>query len=145
MKILRVKAYLFDFMILLLAIFIIGFLFPKTEYQETLQKEQDVILEDYLSHRITFQEYVTNYGSLYYETSKEGQTSYLCYLVFMLGYFVLLPFFWNGRTIGCYLCNLEVERFDQGRLHPWQLLVRYSFTFGLGYVLLNNICITCIL
>ncbi len=139
MKILRIKAYLFDFLILLIAVFLIGLAFPKTEYSKTLETEQGAILEDYLSHQITFQEYVTNYGALYYEASKNSEPMYLCYLLFMLGYFVVLPFVWKGRTVGCYLCNLEVERFDQGPLHPWQLLVRYSFTFGLGYVFINNI------
>jgi len=54
-------------------------------------------------------------------------------------YFVIVPYFWKGRTIGCYLCLVQVERFDSGRLKFWQLFVRYTIVFGLGYVFVNNI------
>ena len=139
MRILRIKAYLFDFLILALVLCLINLAVPKGENYKTLKNEQDAVMEDYLSGQIDFKEYVQNYGELYYQSSLEEQIPYLLYLLFMLGYFVVLPFLWKGRTVGCYLCNVQVERFDQGVLHPWQLLVRYSFTFGLGYVLLNNI------
>ena len=121
MRILRIKAYLFDFLILALVLCLINLAVPKGENYKTLKNEQDAVMEDYLSGQIDFKEYVQNYGELYYQSSLEEQIPYLLYLLFMLGYFVVLPFLWKGRTVGCYLCNVQVERFDQGALHPWQL------------------------
>ena len=134
-----IKAYLIDFLVLLLALLIINILFPKTEYVKELEIEQNAIMEDYMSGRITFSSYVDSYGSHYYETSSEQHLNYLLYLIFMIMYFVIIPFLWKGRTLGCFLCNVQIERFDQGRLYMWQLFVRYSIVFGIGYIFLNNI------
>lgn len=139
MKIKRIKSFAIDFMILLAFFLLIQFLIPKTDYVKTLEAEQNAIMEDYFAHRINFTDYVSSYGNVFYESSKEGQTTYLIYLIFMLGYFVLLPFLWKGRTVGCFFNHVQIERFDQGKLHIWQLFIRYSIVFGLGYVFLNNI------
>lgn len=139
MKIKRIKSFAIDFIILLVFFLFVQILIPKTDYVKTLEVEQNAIMEDYFAHRIHFTEYVSSYGNVFYEASKEGQVTYLIYLIFMLSYFVVLPFLWKGRTLGCYFCNVQIERFDQGKLHIWQLFVRYSIVFGLGYVLLNNL------
>lgn len=139
MRMKRIKSFAIDFIILLFVFFLIQLLIPKTDYVKKLEAEQNTIMEDYFAHRINFEEYVNSYGEVFYESSLEGQTTYLLYLLFMLGYFIALPFFWKGRTIGCYSCGVQIEKFDQGPLRPWQLFVRYSIVFGLGYVFLNNI------
>lgn len=139
MRKIRIKAYLIDFLVLFLVLTLINLVIPKTEYLNKLEIEQNAIMEDYMSGRIEFTDYVDSYGALYYESSVEQQTNYLVYLLFMITYFVIIPFFWKGRTLGCYLCKVQIERFDQGRLYMWQLLVRYSVVFGIGYIFLNNI------
>ena len=139
MRKIRIKSYLIDFFILFLALTIINLIIPRTEYLNTLETEQNAIIEDYMGGRIEFSDYVENYGALYYESSMEQQLNYLVYLLFMILYFVIIPFFWKGRTLGCYQCKVQIERFDQGRLYMWQLLVRYSVVFGIGYIFLNNI------
>lgn len=139
MKKIRIKAYLIDFLVLLIALLSINAVIPKNEHLNQLEIEQNAIMEDYMSGRIDFSSYVENYGALYYESSIEQQTNYFIYLMFMLIYFVIIPFMWKGRTLGCYLCNVQIERFDQGRLYIWQLFVRYSIVFGIGYIFINNI------
>ena len=139
MRKIRIKAYLIDFIVLVLALSLINVIFPKTEYVNNLEAEQNTILEEYMSGRINFSTYVENYGALYYESSSAQSLNYLLYLIFMIIYFVIIPFIWKGRTLGCYLCHVQIERFDQGRLYMWQLLVRYSIVFGISYILLNNL------
>lgn len=141
MRNIRIKAYVIDFVILLIALGLINILIPKTDYYNQLQADQNAILEDYMDGEIVFSEYVNSYGALFYQSALESQINYLVYFLFMIAYFVIVPFIWKGRTLGCYLCHVQVERFDQGMLHMWQLMVRYSVVFGLGYVLINNIAI----
>lgn len=141
MIVIRIKAYVIDFLLLALAFLIIQSLFPKTDYLKTLERDQNAIVEDYLAHRIDFEDYVKDYGHLFYEANMERRLPYVLYLCFMIGYFVLLPYLWKGRTIGCYLCNVQVENFHQGKLRLWQLFIRYSIVFGIFYVLCNNICL----
>lgn len=142
MRAIRIKAYIIDFIVLLIAISIINVIIPKTDYYKQLQLEQNAIMEDYMANRISFSDYVESYGEVFYQSSMENQINYLIYFLFMVWYFVIIPFIWKGRTLGCYICHVQVERFDQGRLHMWQLMVRYSFVFGLGYILINNILLS---
>jgi RDD family. len=139
MRLIRIKAYVIDFVILIIALGIINVAIPNSDYSKQLKQDQNAIMEDYMSGRIDFSSYVDNYGVVYYQSALETQINYLIYFLFMIWYFVIIPFIWKGRTLGCYLCHVQVERFDQGMLHMWQLMVRYSFVFGLGYVLINNI------
>lgn len=144
MKSKRIKSFIIDFVVLAIFFFLVQYFVPKTEYVKTLEAEQNAIMEDYFAHRIQFADYVSSYGNVFYEASKEDQVTYLIYLTFMLSYFVILPFLWKGRTLGCFLSGVQIERFDQGKLHIWQLFIRYSIVFGLGYVFLNNIFLLCI-
>lgn len=141
MKSKRIKSFVIDFVVLVAFFLLVQYCIPKTEYVKTLEAESNAIMEDYFANRIQFANYVSSYGNVFYESSKEGQITYLIYLSFMLGYFVILPFLWKGRTLGCYFSGVQIERFDQGKLHMWQLFVRYSIVFGLGYVFLNNLCL----
>ena len=63
----------------------------------------------------------------------------ISYLFFILIYFILLPFLWKGRTIGSFLNNIQVERFDKGRLMLHQLLIRNIFVIGLFYLIVLNV------
>ena len=78
MKKIRIKAYLIDFFVLFLALFIF---LPKTEYVKELETEQNAIMEDFMSERITFSNYVENYGALYYESASEQHLNYFVYLI----------------------------------------------------------------
>ena len=139
MKVIRIKAFLIDFLVLLLALTIINLIIPKSDYLNMLEIEQNSIMEAYMSGRIGFDSYVSNYGNLYYEGMLEQQLNYSLYFIFMLMYFVIIPFIYKGRTLGCYLCHVQIERFDQGKLYMWQLLVRYSIVFGISYIFLSNV------
>jgi uncharacterized RDD family membrane protein YckC len=139
MRLIRVKAYIIDFLILAIAIFLINTIMPDNPRLNELNVEMNNILSERLDGRISLEEYTERYSIVFHQASLEQQTEYLLYFVFMIGYFVILPYLWKGRTIGCYLCLVQVERFDSGKLRLWQLFIRYSVVFGLGYVLLNNL------
>jgi|GEM_PF-1835774 len=139
MRLIRIKAYIIDFLILAMAIFVINTIVPDNPNLNELNVEMNTLLSERLNGNIGLSEYIETNSTLFYQASLERQTSYLLYLVFMIAYFVILPYLWKGRTIGSYLCLVQVERFDSGRLRLWQLFVRYSIVFGICYVLLNNI------
>lgn len=139
MRLIRIKAYIIDFIVLALIIFLIGAVIPKSDRLKSLRAEQNTNLEEILAGRISFSEYIDNNSEVYYQAALEEGIPYLLYLLCMLWYLVIIPYMWKGRTLGCYLCHVQVERFDKGKLQMWQLMVRYSFVFGLGYVMLNNL------
>ena len=116
-------------------------IFPSNNEVKNLKAKQNEIIEKYTMHEIDFRTYVKDYSIVIYNLDKEQIVINIIYLVFMLGYTLLLPFLWNGRTVGSYVCNIQVERFDKGYLYIHQLLIRNILVFGLGYIILKNILI----
>lgn len=141
MRIKRAKAFIIDFIIMILAFNIINTVIPETNYVKELKAEQNQILEDYQARNITFDAYITTYSDVVYELAKEQMLQNIIYLIFVLLYFIALPFLWKGRTIGSYLNKIQVERFDKGYLFIHQLFIRNLFVVGLGYLIASNLCV----
>lgn len=141
MRIKRARAFVIDFIILLIVFNIINSIIPANKYVTELKAEQNQVLENYTSHKITFNKYIKDYSIVFYKLAKEQKVVNIIYLIFVLLYFVVLPFLWKGRTIGSYINGIQVERFDKGKLHIHQIFIRNIVVVGLGYLLLSNICI----
>ncbi len=141
MRMKRARAFIIDFIILVIVFNIINSIIPNNSYTQELKAEQNQVLENYTSHKITFSKYIKDYSIVFYKLAKEQKLVNICYLIFVLLYFVVLPFLWKGRTVGSYLNGIQVERFDKGKLHIQQIFIRNIVVVGLGYLILSNICI----
>lgn len=141
MRFKRVKAFIIDFVIIVIAFNIINSIFPPSSYVRELKAHQNEILEEYTSHNINFKKYLKEYGLVVYEIDSEQKVVNISYMIFMILYFIVLPFIWKGRTIGSYINGIQIERFDKGYLFIHQLLIRNIIVVGLGYLILKNIFI----
>jgi hypothetical protein len=141
MQLKRTKSFIIDFLIILIAFFIINSIFPNSNEIKELKAKQNDVIEKYTMHEINFPTYIKDYSIVVYKLDKEQFVVNIIYLAFMLGYTILLPFLWKGRTIGSYLNGIQVERFDKGYLYIHQLLIRNILVFGLGYIILKNILV----
>ena len=139
MRIKRFRAFIIDFIIMALAFYLINVAVPKTRSVKALEAEQNEITENYMQRNITFEDYFTEYGEVVYNLDKEQKIVNIIYLIFILCYFVLLPFLWKGRTLGTYLNGIQVERFDKGYLFLHQLFIRNFIVIGLGYLLIRTL------
>lgn len=139
MRIKRFRAFIIDFIIMALAFYLINVAVPKTRSVKALEAEQNEITENYMQRNITFEDYFTEYGEVVYNLDKEQKIVNIIYLIFILCYFVLLPFLWKGRTIGTYINGIQVERFDKGYLFLHQLFIRNFIVIGLGYLLIRTL------
>ncbi len=139
MRIKRCRAFFIDFLILLIVFNIINFVVPKSDKLKDLDIKQNIIIENFTTKNISFAKYMKDYSIVYYDLCKEKLVSSLIYLVFVIIYFILIPFIWKGRTIGCFINGIQIERFDKGKLHLYQLFIRSLIVIGLGYIILSNI------
>ncbi len=139
MRIKRFRAFIIDFIVMALAFYLINVAVPKTRSVKALEAEQNEITENYMQRNITFEDYFTEYGEVVYNLDKEQKIVNIIYLIFILCYFVLLPFLWKGRTIGTYINGIQVERFDKGYLFLHQLFIRNFIVIGLGYLLIRTL------
>lgn len=141
MNIKRTRAFLIDFLILLIMYNIISIAFPNNDNVKRLKIEQNEILENYTARDIRFTKYLKNYSIVSKELDKERVVPNLVYVLFTCLYFIVLPYLWKGRTIGSYINGIQIERFDNGKLHIKQLIIRSVVVIGLGYLLLSNLLI----
>lgn len=56
------------------------------------------------------------------------------YLFFLISYFIFLPYFFNGQTIGCKFLKIKIVSTKYNKLHLSQMIVRTGL-FYLGYVI----------
>ena len=141
MNIKRTRSFFIDFLILLVAYNIINIAFPNSDNVKRLIIEQNEILENYTARDIRFTKYLKNYSIVSKELDKERVVPNLVYVLFTCLYFIVLPYLWKGRTIGSYINGIQIERFDNGKLHIKQLIIRSVVVIGLGYLLLSNLLI----
>lgn len=137
----RIKAYLIDLVVIFIVYTITNNFMPQSEMLKKYKSDSRILHENYINQKINLEEYTKQYESIYYHINYESRLNNIIYLVILLIYFVVLPYFFNGQTAGMFLNKLRVERFTIGKLHMHQLLIRNIIIVGLGYTLLNVILI----
>ena len=99
----RTLSFIIDFIVILIVLNIINSFFQQSNYIIELKAEQNQILEEYTSHEIGFDRYFVKYSTVTHNLAKEQIEVNIIYTCFMFIYFILLPYFWKGRTIGTYI------------------------------------------
>ena len=133
MRLNRIKAYLIDLVVILIIYIISTNVIPRSDLLKKYKSDERELHENYVEKKISMSEYTKQYEVLYYNISRESKVNDIVYVVSLLIYFVVVPFFLNGQTLGLFLNRLRIERFTIGKLHMWQLLVRNVVIVGLGY------------
>ena len=133
MRLDRIKAYLIDLVVILVIYVISTNVIPKSDLLKKYKSEERELRENYVEQKISTSEYTKKYEVLYYNISHESKINDLVYIGSLIIYFVVIPFFLNGQTLGLFLNRLRIERFTIGKLHMWQLLIRNVVIVGLGY------------
>ena len=133
MRLDRIKAYLIDLVVILIIYIISTNVIPRSDLLKKYKSDERELHENYVEKKISMSDYTKQYEVLYYNISRESKVDDIVYVVSLLIYFVVVPFFLNGQTLGLFLNRLRIERFTIGKLHMWQLLVRNVVIVGLGY------------
>lgn len=133
----RFIAYLIDLVIIALLFLVIGFILPKSNNMNVLQQEMNEINEQFLEHQMKFGTYFNRFIEVSYDIDKENVMYGVINAFLILGYFVVLPYFNDGRTIGKMVVSIKVQRKDKELLMLNDLLVRSFFVHGLTYMLVS--------
>lgn len=141
MRIKRIRAYIIDFLILTLILFIINTFLPLDKKTNDLQEDKRSIASSYYKGTLTYGEYIEVYGRINYEIDKNMVINNITYLVFMIIYFIVVPILYHGRTIGARLNNIQIESFSDSNLKFYQIIIRALLITGLGYVFMKNMLV----
>lgn len=130
----RFLAYFIDIAILVLILILVNTLLPKNNNIRALNIEQDSLNEQFLNQEIKIGNYINHYLEISYGLDKENVIYNIINIIFVLIYFVVLPYYSNGQTLGQKVLKVKIEKQD-GKLTMNDLIIRNMIINGLGYML----------
>lgn len=132
----RMGAFIIDGFIFSLIFGIFMMLIPESSNVTNLNNELATLSESVLNKEISLSIYFNQYAGIVHSLDKELFLSNLFNFMLMIGYFVILPFYYNGQTLGKKILKIKVVK-DSGELTINDLLIRNIITNGLLFSLIG--------
>lgn len=136
----RALAYFIDMLLFIIVILICTTFLKSNQNVAVLNLELDMINELALDHEISINTYLNRYADIMHNLDQEKVMINLINCIFIMGYFVMLPYFFEGRTLGKKILGLKVKRRDGELLMLSDLIIRNLIINGLGFMLIS-LCI----
>lgn len=108
----RLGAYILDAVIVSLIFSVLTMFIKESNNLINLNNQLNTISENFINKTITMKEYFNQYSSIEYLISKEMFLQNLFSLILMIGYFVILPYYYNGQTIGKKMMKIKIVKED---------------------------------
>ena len=132
----RLFAYVIDFLILGVVLSFIGMLIPTGSNVVKLNDELQAISNSFLSSDIDVVTYVNQYSAIGYNLDKEMFLSSLIDVVVSILYFVVIPLYNNGQSIGKRLIGIKIVGNDDSSVSANGLIFRYLLMNSIGVSIL---------
>ena len=109
----RVFAYLIDIIVIAFIGVIIGGFIPVSEKYEVASIELTDTLKDYTDKKIDEETYIEKVNDINYTLSKESLATSIITVVIYIGYFVILPYYWNSQTVGKKIMKIKIAPINE--------------------------------
>ena len=133
----RIEAYILDFLLVMLMVTLLSYVpFLNPHRQEYSEKYNELVnvYDRYLGEEISEAEYNEAYVPIAYELYRLNTNYVIIDIVIVFLYFVLLPYFFDGQTIGKKLFQLRIVGKDGKELT--------MTNYALRAIVLNNVIIS---
>lgn len=131
----RAVAYLIDFCMLGLILWIVEMILPSNNNLRVLNLELNSIYELAINHQISISGFLSRFADIVHDIDQQQVIFGVINAVFILIYFTILPYLWKGQTLGKNLMKIQIVRKDQNHLTMNDLLYRNLIIHGLAYLL----------
>lgn len=131
----RLTAFVIDMVLIAFIAGIIATPFVNTSKIDKLNEKEVETIEKYRNEEITADEYVMNYGDIYYELIKENGISTLISIILSIGYFIVFQLYNKGQTLGKKLLKIKIIS-DDKELSMNQMIFRCLLS---NFILVNII------
>lgn len=132
----RCLAYLFDVTFLIIFLTVTSSFVLNMDNQKALNDELTTIENQFLDSKISVNTYLNQASSVYHAMDKERVMVSILNIMYILIYFIVIPFNNNGQTYGKKMLGIRVVREDKNELTLNDLIYRNLFINGLGYMLI---------
>ena len=134
----RIFSYIFDSLILFILIFLISLLFDQGRINE-LNKSLSDFFDLFVQKKITFDILFNEATIIFQKLDLEKALLNVLNIVLILFYFVIVPYLWDGKTLGKKIFKIKVVRNDSEFLTMKNLIVRNIIDTGIIYTLVSII------
>ncbi len=134
----RFLAFLLDVIIVSVIASLITAFIPINDTTEKLYEEQTTIMENYMNQEISMEDYVNQMVDISYEVSRQTVVLTIVSIVVYLVYFVVVPVYQNGQTLGKKVLKIRVKKCDDTPLSMNDMLFRSMINNSIFY---NIICL----
>ncbi len=135
----RILAYLIDMMVVAIIMNIIG-IFMMNSNTTKLNEELNTLNNEVIDRKISEETYINRLVIIEQDMDKENLNTNIIELMLVFGYFVVVPFCFNGQTIGKKVFKIKIKA-KNGDLTINSLLIRTLMIDGLSSLL---VCISTI-
>ena len=133
----RLLAYIIDIIVLGIVLLLVNIIVPKDNKE--LNVKLDTLNERYLNEEIGFNEYLQDYSKISYDLDKQNIIYTVVNIIFVIVYFIIMPYFLNGQTIGKKLLKIKVTK--ETKLTITSLIIRNLIINGLAYMIISLLLI----
>ena len=106
----RFLAYLIDIIIVALVFLCLNSFMPKNHNISVLENEITDLRSSYLKKEIDTKVYFNRYAIIRKNLDQQYIPSNILNVIIILCYFVLVPYYWNGKTIGKKIFKLKIVK-----------------------------------
>lgn len=133
----RILAYLIDIILVFIIVILLEALLPKNNNIEILNRELNDTTDQYFSKQINFSVYF-NQTALIFKDLDEARIMYsVINAVLIFIYFIFIPYFFDGKTLGKKILGIKTVRNDGEYLSLKNLVVKNMIDTGLMYMLFS--------
>lgn len=132
----RLAAFVLDMLIFSLIFGIFTMIIPESNNVAVLNSQLSKLSESVLNNELTISTYFNQYAGIIHSLDKELFLNNLFNLVLMIGYFAILPFYYNGQTLGKKIMKIKVVK-DDGELTMNDLIIRNIVINGFLFSLIG--------
>lgn len=133
----RVLAYIIDMLVFIGIIAIIGIFIKESSNLSALNLELNSINEMALNHDISVGTYLNRFAAIIQDIDLEKVLVNILNCVFIMIYFIFIPYLCDGQTLGKRLVKIKVMRKDKELLMLNDLIIRNLIINGLGFLLIS--------
>lgn len=134
----RMTAYLIDIIIMLAILGLINILYKPDNTM--LNNDLNLLTLSYASGDINFIQYLTQSSELYKQIDLNNIIVNIINVIYITSYFIILPYFNNGQTVGKTITDINVRATSNGKLTITKLFIRNLIINGLFYLIAVIIC-----
>lgn len=132
----RLIAFILDAVIFSFIFGIFTMIIPESNNVAVLNSQLSNLSENILSNKITMMEYFNQYSGIIHGLDKELFLNNLFNLILMIGYFAILPFYFNGQTFGKKIMKIKIIK-DDAELTMNDLIIRNIIINGFLFSLIG--------